>query len=264
MLAKSGNGYDTALCAASGRGHINIVKYLINQGADVDQVEANGAAPIHQAVLNGHLEVVQYLIDSEAEFNKGIATADNQPVLHIAARIGHFNIFELLLRAGADPTLLTDDEMSALAFAKSDAARAELTAIISRLWYDSPISKACYDNDLAALRQLVTEPDIDQRVNAVAAAAPGQGSWSSLHVCSFMNRLEAVEILIANGADLSLVTSDNGGGLTALHLASSRGHSEMVVLLLRAMAAKSVVAAAADGSSSSAAIEPEGKKAKRL
>jgi len=143
--------------------------------------------------------------------------------------------------------------------------RAELAAIISRLWHDSPISKACYDNDIAALRQLVTEPDIDQRVNAVAAAAPGQGSWSSLHVCSFMNRLEAAEILIANGADLSLVTSDNGGGLTALHLASSRGHSEMVVLLLRAMAAKSVVAVAAtDGSSSSAASEPEGKKARRI
>jgi ankyrin repeat protein len=47
-----------------------------------------------------------------------------------------------------------------------------------------------------------------------------------------MNRLEAAEILIAYGADLSLVTSDNGG-LTALHLASSRGHSDMVALLLR-------------------------------
>jgi ankyrin repeat protein len=47
-----------------------------------------------------------------------------------------------------------------------------------------------------------------------------------------MNRLEAAEILIAYGADLSLVTSDNGG-LTALHIASSRGHSDMVALLLR-------------------------------
>ena len=56
----------------------------------------------------------------------------------------------------------------------------------------------------------------------INAAVPSRGSWSALHVASFMNRLEAAEILIAYGADLSLVTSDNGG-LTALHLASSRG-----------------------------------------
>jgi ankyrin repeat protein len=66
----------------------------------------------------------------------------------------------------------------------------------------------------------------------INAAVPSRGSWSALHVASFMNRLEAAEILIAYGADLSLVTSDNGG-LTALHLASSRGHSDMVALLLR-------------------------------
>ena len=47
-----------------------------------------------------------------------------------------------------------------------------------------------------------------------------------------MNRVDAAEMLIANGADLNLATSDNGG-LTALHLASSRGHSDMVALLLR-------------------------------
>ena len=66
----------------------------------------------------------------------------------------------------------------------------------------------------------------------INAVVPSRGSWSALHVASFMNRLEAAEILIAYGADLSLVTSDNGG-LTALHLASSRGHSDMVALLLR-------------------------------
>ena len=66
----------------------------------------------------------------------------------------------------------------------------------------------------------------------INAAVASRGSWSALHVASFMNRLEAAEILIAYGADLSLLTSDNGG-LTALHLASSRGHSDMVALLLR-------------------------------
>ena len=53
-----------------------------------------------------------------------------------------------------------------------------------------------------------------------------------------MNRLEAAELLLSHCADASVATSDNGG-LTALHLASSRGHSEMVALLLRVMAAAS-------------------------
>jgi ankyrin repeat protein len=80
-----------------------------------------------------------------------------------------------------------------------------------------------------------------------------------------MNRLEAAEILIDKGADLSLATSDNGG-LTALHLASSRGHSEMILLLVKSMvlaATQSDVAASGDRSSSDiGGIERKNKKAR--
>jgi ankyrin repeat protein len=99
----------------------------------------------------------------------------------------------------------------------------------------------------------------------INAAVPSRGSWSALHVASFMNRLEAAELLLSHGADASLATSDNGG-LTALHLASSRGHSEMILLLFRGMlAAESDVAIAGDSSNSSvggAAIDRKNKRAR--
>ena len=77
-----------------------------------------------------------------------------------------------------------------------------------------------------------------------------------------MNRLEAAELLVRSGANLRLATTDNGG-LTALHLASSRGHSEMMLLLMRGMVAQSEQEATAAGESSGggAAIERKSKKA---
>ena len=145
--------------------------------------------------------------------------------------------------------MLALDGRTPLDVARPVAYRKQIEKLISGLWHDSPIHKACHDNDLEALRKLVQQKNIKQKINAVA---PGRGSWSALHVASFMNRLEAAEILIAKGADLSLATSDNGG-LTALHLASSRGHSEMILLLVKGMvaAAQSDVAAGGGGSSSS-------------
>ena len=117
----------------------------------------------------------------------------------------------------------------------SSSFRQDLKQIITGLWHDSQLHEACHSNDLDALRKLLAEEDVAEKINATAAA-PERGSWTALHVASFMNRLEAAELLLSHGADASLATSDNGG-LTALHLASSRGNSEMVELLLRSMAA---------------------------
>ena len=48
---------------ASRKGHLDIVRYLVEQGADVT-AENNEA--VHWASLNGHTEVVQYLVEKGA------------------------------------------------------------------------------------------------------------------------------------------------------------------------------------------------------
>jgi ankyrin repeat protein len=200
------------------------------------------------------------LADYDADVNK-LMPGGYGP-LHIALHSRRTEIARCLIAAGADHTLLSNSGHSPLDFAHSVSYRKQIEKIISDLWHDLPIHKACHNNHLEALRKLVQQKNIENKINAVAAA-PGRGSWSALHVASFMNRLEAAELLVRSGADLRLATTDNGG-LTALHLASSRGHSEMLVLLMRGMVAQSEQEAAAAGESSGggAAIERKSKKAR--
>ena len=161
------------------------------------------------------------LIEADADINAEDKLNGRSP-LATAANSSHDSICRFLIACGAETTINVFHNNNEM-----------LYNIVSELWGDSPMHAACHGNDLSALRALVDEPDIDQKINAVV---PGRGSWTALHVASFMNRLEAAEILLDKGAGLSLATADNGG-LTALHLACSRGHSDMTVLLLKAMKA---------------------------
>ncbi len=54
-------GY-TPLCKASEKGRLEVVKYLISVGAYINVKNNSGDTPLDYALRNGHLEVVKYLI----------------------------------------------------------------------------------------------------------------------------------------------------------------------------------------------------------
>ena len=56
----------TALHTAATYGHLEVVKYLVGQGATVDATGKNGETPLMWAAVNGHLEVVKYLVGQGA------------------------------------------------------------------------------------------------------------------------------------------------------------------------------------------------------
>ncbi len=61
-------GYNALLFAAY-RGNINIVKLLINNGANVNSKNSSGQTPLIIASSLGHREVVQYLLEKNATIN---------------------------------------------------------------------------------------------------------------------------------------------------------------------------------------------------
>jgi len=101
---------------------------------------------------------------------------------------------------------------------------------VASLWHDSLCHEACYWNEIDDLRALL-EGGGDRATLLVNA--PGRDDWTALHTASFMNRLEAAEMLLHADAAIGLATAC--GHFTALHLACHRGHGEMVALLLRFM-----------------------------
>lgn len=56
----------TALSEASSQGHIDIVKYLLENGADPNSQSDTGRSPLWRAAFNGHIEVVKILLEAGA------------------------------------------------------------------------------------------------------------------------------------------------------------------------------------------------------
>ncbi len=84
-----------ALLSALGEGHLNIVQYLIENGADV---QAQENEPLMFASINGHLDVVQFLIKKGAK-----VTDQNNEALVCAVENEHLDVIKCLLENGATP-----------------------------------------------------------------------------------------------------------------------------------------------------------------
>lgn len=89
------SGY-CALHYASRAGHLNVVKYLVEHGANVNLLtRGNQSSSLHRACQQGHTAVVAFLLRSGAE--AGFRDSDGSTPLHRAASANHADICKILI-----------------------------------------------------------------------------------------------------------------------------------------------------------------------
>lgn len=89
----------TALWHAVSQNQFETVKYLIENGANVNVMDLRMSSPLYRAVGNNNFEIVEYLLQKGANVDKG--TTDSTP-LYIAIKNAHFPIIELLIQYKAN------------------------------------------------------------------------------------------------------------------------------------------------------------------
>ena len=171
MSSKTSNS--TALQCAAALGHLPIVQYLLQQGADKDKADKEGTSPLLAAATEGHLSVVQYLLEQGA--NKDQVDNDGRNSLFMAAMNGYLPVLRYLLEKGADKDKATNNGVSPLFIA---AAQGNLVAV-----------------------RLLLEQGAD--VNRTAC-----NSTSPLHAAAYKGHAEVVSCLLSAGASLSARDSD--------------------------------------------------------
>lgn len=71
-------------------GHLNVVKLLVNAGADVNHPTRTNSTPLRAACFDGRLDIVKYLTYHNANIH--IANKYNNTCLMIAAYKGHLDV----------------------------------------------------------------------------------------------------------------------------------------------------------------------------
>jgi ankyrin repeat protein len=208
------------LMIAAELGHLEMVKVLVDRGADLEATDDLGQRPLMCAARRGRIEVVAHLLDRGAEIN----AVDwwDQSALSRAAEHGHDDLYILLRSRGAERTILdaiARNDVEAL----QEKLRDESDVDILIGDFGRPAMQAARRGNPAIVRLLLDRGAVhllewhDDHTLLVEAARHG-------HV-------EVVQLLIERGADLHAVGKD---GLTALACAIAEGQETVVDLLRRA------------------------------
>lgn len=105
---------ESALMMASLHGRLNLAKYLIRRGADINKT---GWTPLHYAASKGHLELISLLLENHAYIDA--PSPNGTTPLMMAAMYGTGEAVKLLLEEGADASLKNQAGMNALQFAEN-------------------------------------------------------------------------------------------------------------------------------------------------
>lgn len=123
------NGRFPIHCAAFS-GSQQGVKYLLDNGSDINAVNSCGVVPLHLAVGEGRTEMVQYLINLGANIHALNDRGEN--VLHYAANKNHLKLMDLFLNMGMDINSVDKDGWSALHWAAQDKCTEMLEFLLSK------------------------------------------------------------------------------------------------------------------------------------
>ncbi|MEW9530321.1 ankyrin repeat domain-containing protein [Microbispora sp. NPDC049125] len=115
-----GAGEGLPLCAAACWDHAETVQALVDGGADPDAAEAGGWTALLWAAADGHLASADILLDAGADPDR--ADDDGDTPLALAAHFGAYGIVWSLLEHGADPRLPGADGVPPLEIASRWAA----------------------------------------------------------------------------------------------------------------------------------------------
>ena len=98
-----GGRFGTPLHSASLEGYLQVVRYLLRHGVNVNVRNSTDETPLLLASWEGHLDVVQCLLEHGADIN--LLDDQNTTPLTLAAYYGHVNVVRFLLEHNADVNL---------------------------------------------------------------------------------------------------------------------------------------------------------------
>jgi ankyrin repeat protein len=189
----------TALHAASFQGRLQVVRYLLRHGVDVNVRDSGNDTSLLLASWKGHLDVVRCLLEHGADVDLR-DQYDNTP-LTFAANYGYVDAVRILLEHNADVN------------ARDNKGR-------------TPLHDVVVGESFKAVRPQIVRLLLKHGANPNARSDELQ---TPLHLVSKReDLLDVLGVLLEHGADLD---AEDEAGKTPLQLSLDEGHDEVTRLL---------------------------------
>ncbi len=236
---------ETLVVTACRVGNLEVFEALLKDGADVNVVRHDGKSALHLAVDSDSarsFEMFETLLKTAVDLQMDVQDSMGETAIATACRVGNLEVFEALLKAGADVNVVRHDGKSALHLAvDSDSARSfemfdtllktgvDLQMDVQDSMGETAIATACRVGNLEAFEALL-------KAGADVNVVRGDGK-SALHLAIVSGKgrsFEIFEALLEAKADVNVI---NGDGSSALHLAGASDSArsfEMLETLLKA------------------------------
>lgn len=217
------------LFTAAESGNVEEVKRLMNQGSDIDAICPNRhLSPLQIATVSGHTEVMRLLMEKGANIN--VKTREGASLLHLAAQRQDQHCCDFLLARGANPNLASDDGITPLHTAVVYGGVENLRLLLSK--GADPNAKRSDGNTglhLAIEHDRKAELEMLLDNGADVNAQNGQ-KFTPLH-CAAIKRNSVISqtLIMSYNADPNIVDHE---GLSCLHRAARSGSSDTVKFIL--------------------------------
>lgn len=212
------------------KSQLDVLTFILDTTSiNINLVDINGRAALHRAVLHNRLNVVKLLLDYGADVNN--KTKSGLTALYTASCVGCLPIVQLLLQYDADSNIKTISSGYTALFAAAENGHYAVVDLL--LTYGTDVNMRSHSghtilywaarNGYCSLLRLLLVHGANVNVKTPFGESP-------LYVAAGDGSYEIVNTLLCHNADVNILTNN---GCSSLYFAVYKGHYRIVELLLR-------------------------------
>ncbi|KAL9108355.1 MAG: hypothetical protein Q9227_006815 [Pyrenula ochraceoflavens] len=216
-----------ALIQAAGNGFLRAVEFFSEKGA---KFATEDASAIHAAAANGHLAIVKFLLQNGEDINRLSSDKKDTPIM-ISLLRNHDEVWKFLAKQGADLHLVNKNGWNACFHVAASNNRSGLEFLLNhQVAFDTPTKAgttpfhfAALNGNLEIMQRLA---DAGANINAV-----DNDKDTAIRYAVESSKIEILKWLVCH-CDRKTLFAPNGHGCNAAHCAARSGESEALQWLV--------------------------------